>query len=453
MDYKKAILELNSTLFEKKEKLTTEEVLEIKKIIHELNVASFEMQKNIMEFRRIADYNNLLDEGFDFDFLKECYKEDNQTISDAEEKLEIHKHFNRTMMFGYPANMQKDSGVISYLRFLESKMYLMNNCGDAYHPGNYRMSNGEAELRIIEEVKNNLKLNSDKYWGYINSGGTEGNFWGLREGGAQFPNSVIYCSKAAHYSVSKFLEMYGKAEVEVISEVDGAINKEELFEKISSYYNKDKKAAILLLTCGTTALGSVDDVEGIKNWLISNKIPHYIHLDAAMYGGIPNNQEKSPTKELFNKLNGLNIDSISISLHKYIGNHKVNGILLAQKQSVDNFIDYIGQKDISILGSRDIAPFSTLQRIVELYKRTAPNEYYRNVEYFEKLLKENNISYIKGHEFGNTFVIDEPSDEVCKKFQLATFKYNDKPSAHIIIFPYHTEKSMGELVEAIKTKK
>ena len=90
------------------------------------------------------------------------------------------------------------------------------------------------------------------------------------------------------------------------------------------------------------------------------------------------------------------------------------------------------------------------QRVKELYERTEPNEYYKNVEFFENLLIENDIKYFKGHKYGNTFVIDKPSEEVCKEFQLATFKHNGIDSAHIIIFPYHTKESMSKLIKAIK---
>ena len=439
-----------NNLFLNKEFLTSEDK---DKILEETSILEKRISqdlKRLMELGRLQDYENLLKQGFDHKSVIDFIYQDNETIAAAEKKLFEHLRLNRVMMFGYPANMSKDSSLVGYFRCLESQMYLMNSCGDAYNPGNYRMNNAETELAIIDEVKKNLGLDANKYWGYINSGGTEGNFWGLREGIFQFPDSVVYVSKDAHYSVAKFLEMVNRVEVEVVDVINGKINNEQLFEKINK--NKDK-AAILLLTLGTTALGSVDDIEFIKNRLSELNIPHYIHLDAAMYGGIPKNAKNSPNTGIVDKLNKLNIDSISISLHKYIGSHKVNGILLAQKQSINNYIDYIGQRDISILGSRDIAPFSTLQRIKELYNRTPSDEYYKNVEYFEKLLNKNDINYIKGHEFGNTFVIDKPSDSICKKFQLATFDFNGKLSAHIIVFPYHTHESMNELITEIKNDK
>ena len=439
--------------FLNKENLTKEDKISIDNKIDDLKTQISKLQKEVMELGRLKQYDELLENGFSFEKVLEFYNQDNETIKRAEAKLYEHLNLNREMMFGYPANMSKDSSLVSYFRYLESGMYLMNSCGDAYHPGNYKMHNAETELAIIEEIKKNLGLEGDKYWGYINSGGTEGNFWGLREGITQFKNGVVYVSKDAHYSVAKFLEMVNKVEVEMIDVNNGVIDNEQLFNKIEYNYSNFNKPAILLLTLGTTALGGVDDIEYIKNRLIELNIPHYIHLDAAMYGGIPKHSTNSPSEEIFKKLKYLDINSISISLHKYIGNHKVNGILLAQNQSVDNFIDYIGQRDISILGSRDLAPFSTLQRIKDLYDRSLSDEYSRNVIYFEELLNKKDINFIKGDKFGNTFVIDKPNDEICKKYQLATFKHNGVESAHIIIFPYHTEESMNALLDDIKADK
>ena len=62
----------------------------------------------------------------------------------------------------------------------------------------------------------------------------------------------------------------------------------------------------------------------------------------------------------------------------------------------------------------------------------------------------NSIKFIKGDPNGNTFVIKQPSEEICKKYQLATFIYEGKKAAHIIIFPYHSEKDMKQLANDIK---
>ena len=247
--------------------------------------------------------------------------------------------------------------------------------------------------------------------------------------------------------------MLGNVKSEEISSNLGKINTDELLTRIITNYKEKKSPAILLLTCGTTALGSVDDVEKIKEKLVELEIPHYIHLDAAMYGGIPKNQKNSPITNLVERMNELDLDSISISLHKYIGNTRVNGITLAKAHTNENYIDYIGQRDVTFLGSRDFAAFSTLQRIKELNNRSNDMDYFNNIQKFENLLLENGIDFIKGDSNGNTFVIDKPCDEICKKYQLSTFNFCERECAHIIIFPYHTIEDMQCLIYDIKSDK
>ena len=212
--------------FLNKENLTKEDKISIDNKIDDLKTQISKLQKEVMELGRLKQYDELLENGFSFERVLEFYNQDNETIKRAEAKLYEHLNLNREMMFGYPANMSKDSSLVSYFRYLESGMYLMNSCGDAYHPGNYKMHNAETELAIIEEIKRNLGLGGDKYWGYINSGGTEGNFWGLREGITQFKNGVVYVSKDAHYSVAKFLEMVNKVEVEIVKQIEHNEQKE-----------------------------------------------------------------------------------------------------------------------------------------------------------------------------------------------------------------------------------
>ena len=64
-------------------------------------------------------------------------------------------------------------------------------------------------------------------------------------------------------------------------------------------------------------------------------------------------------------------------------------------------------------------------------------------------MKESGITFER-FEDSNTFVIPKPCEDVCKKFQLATFvDYDGLEKAHIIIFPFHKKEIMEELVAAL----
>lgn len=421
----------------------------IKKLISKLN----KIEKNIDKLQEEAliignyiDYNSLKINGKSIQELKKFQKKDLIMQKEAKKLLKRQVDLDRKYMFGYPANMIEESSMVKYLRWIESKLFYINSCGTAYEKGNYKLCKNKFELNIISSISKNLGISTRDYWGYITSGGTEGNFWGIREGLNTYPKGILYFSDSTHYSVYKYVEMTNNIKYDVIPTIDGSIDKEILVNKIINNDKSKIDGVVLVLNFVTTEMGSCDDIEYIINNLIKNGIPFYIHVDAALYGGIPNNQKKSPSQKL-KKIIKLEVDSISISLHKYIGLPKTNGILLAKNKNKSHFIEYIGQHDRTICGSRDFLPFTTQQQIIEMYSRSSPNDYYKNIRYFEKKLIDNNIYFKKGDINGNIFVVKKPSKYICKKYQLSNFKKENKWYSHIIIFPFHEKIIIDNLVE------
>lgn len=432
---------------ENKNSLDIYEENELNDTLIEINKKIDQLNKDRMMLKQLLDYNKLLKDGFDNTKIKEFLDEDLKFIKKTEKFVEEYLE-NRNTMFGYPANMADRSGTTEYLRFLESKMYLINNCGDPNESGNYKMDSKEIELQILDMMKENLGLKKSDYFGYITSGGTEGNFWGIREGFSKFNNGVLYYSDEAHYSIEKFVKFGNTTMFEnckIKSDKKGRIETELLIKEIEKNWNERRKPAILVLTWGTTKTGEIDDIKTIQNILKNKKIPHYLHIDAALYGGIPKNQEDAP---IISKCN-IDFDSIAISLHKYIGSPKVNGVIIAKKKLNNKFIDYIGQEDTTYLGSRDSLVFSVYQQIKELFYRSKNDEYKENIIYTEKMLKDNNIKYEKS-EHGNIFLVTKLSDKICQKYQLSSFEKNKKEYTHIIIFPYHKRKYINSLILEIK---
>lgn len=419
---------------------------EINNIINMINTQIDELNKDKMLFTQLIDYNNLKKKGFSSKEIRKFYEEDNKFVEGAIKFVDEYLDY-RNRMFGYPANMTSRSGVTEYLRFLESKMYLINNCGDPNETGNYKMDSKKIELMIIDMIKENLKLPKSKYFGYITSGGTEGNFWGIREGFSKFKNGVLYYSEEAHYSVEKFVKFDNVSKLDnckISSTLSGKIDTEKLIKVIIENWHSKNKPAILVLTWGTTKTGEKDDIKIIQETLKKEKIPYYLHIDAALYGGIPNNQDNAP---IISNLN-IDFDSIAISLHKYIGSPKVNGIIIAKKKTNHKYIDYIGQEDTTYLGSRDSLNFSVYQQVKELFYRSKHNEYMENIEYMEELLKKMNIEYSKCED-GNIFVLDKVSDKLCEKYQLSSFEKNGKAYIHIVVFPYQKKEYIERLVKEI----
>ena len=82
--------------------------------------------------------------------------------------------------------------------------------------------------------------------------------------------------------------------------------------------------------------------------------------------------------------------------------------------------------------------------------RREAGHYSSNVLYFEERLKARGLLFER-FENSNTFIVPKPQEEVCKKYQLATFIDCDGlEKAHIIIFPFHDREIMEELMEDLQ---
>ena len=412
------------------------------------------LQERRLQLGRLLDYDKLRKDGFSGVEVSRFAQEDDFAIVSAQRyinhDLELREH-----MFGYPANMTKDSAMTRYLRIRETELPLMNNCGDPYDAGNYLMDSKGYEQALLNKLFKHFGLDVEKGakpWGYITTGGSESNKWGIHNGLRKFPNGRVYYSQSAHYSVGKSVKIgfdNSKNDITLIkhSEISLQPNSEKidtdvLLSQIRQNWKLNQEPAILLLTSGTTKTGAVDDVEFISKTLKAENIPHYIHLDAALFGGIAKNQINAPKAPNFEDLG---IDSISVSLHKYFGNHDVKSVVITRETPNAPKVDYIGQYDSTTAGSRTFNPFSSLQRVSETLDRTMPQEYGKNVALFESMLKQFNIKYSRA-ENSNIFVIDEPSVRISQKYQLSDFEDNGEKKSHIIIFPYHKPEKMLELV-------
>ncbi len=384
---------------------------------------------------------------------------EDERIIDEAKSLVKENEILRDYMFGYPANLFRPDPIEKRLREEEARLPYMNNCGDSSPEtrGNYVMDSKVYEQKILNIMYDNLNVKKEDYWGYITSGGTEGNFWGIRTGFELYPQGRLYFSSSTHYSVPKYVRLVDNKQnpesnvnifknTEIESNIDGTINAEKLIQEIVSNYSKDKTPAILVLNWGTTVVGAVDNVKYITDKLNELGIPHYVHLDAALFGGIPKNQTNAPS---IKDLDSLGVDSVSISLHKYIGSNMTNGVLICKKDILkrkNNLqIEYIGQEDPTYLGSRSVLPLTTYYKMLKLYERTFSEEYENNIEFFKKCADEKGLPYeIIGNS--NIIVVNIYNSDIQHKYQLATFGENNE-KAHIILFPYHKKEVIMELVD------
>nr|VFJ78120.1 MAG: hypothetical protein BECKFW1821C_GA0114237_11675 [Candidatus Kentron sp. FW] len=79
---------------------------------------------------------------------------------------------------GYP--LTKNFDYSSLFRFLR---HSINNMGDPFLPGSYRLGTRGFEVEVLEWFAKLLGFPRDETWGYVTGGGTEGNLHGLYEVG------------------------------------------------------------------------------------------------------------------------------------------------------------------------------------------------------------------------------------------------------------------------------
>lgn len=442
------LIKITNKVLKKAEKLDLSEQKIVSKEISKKKIKLYKDIEELYKLESLIDYQKLLKKGFSQDELKEFIKKDHEYLLTCKNKTKEYRNFSQNF-FCFPTNNSIDeTALIKYLRYLESTLPILNSCGDPYEESNFLLSNKETEAKIIDMVAQNSQI-IKPFWGYITSGGTEGNLWGIREGKKILQKSKIYFSKAAHYGILKIAKMlYDDEDIVIIDTYQNSekISKDLLLSKIIKDYKQGYKPN-LLLTFGTTCSGDIDEFKEIASDLEKLKIPYYLHLDCAFFGGIPKASKNSP---ILTRENIRFINSISISFHKYYGSPLINGALLSRQRGVSNKIEYIGNIDDStISGSRSFPAFSLFKRIEDLLTRSKENEYEVACNKFIAKLNEYKINYIR-YNNSNIFILDSPNNELLKKYQLSTFSYNGKKSIHIIVTPNTNYKNLNKLLKDIQ---
>ena len=349
-------------------------------------------------------------------------------------------------MFGYPSHTVKLSPVTQYLLLEHYTSPFSNNCGDINERGNYSMDTKEAEKLIVGAFAEKLGL-GENFWGYVTSGGTESNSCAVSVAFNKHPLGVLFYSEAAHYSVAKAAKLYRHVEIPV-TERD-QINTSSLFNAIRKTYDKDGVQANIVLTHGTTLYGACDPIDEIVSFLINEKIPYFLHVDAALFGGIPNNQKGAP---VLTDLKNRGVHSACVSLHKYVGFPDVHSVYVATEKPDFPAVSYIGQHDTTVSGSRSIPAYALLNHVREQLAEKNTGLYLKNVVVFTKMLDDFGVKYYRADK-SNIFVIDRPSDELCKKYQLSCFDAMEggvmRQKAHVIIFPHHKKSDMLALAKGL----
>ena len=338
---------------------------------------------------------------------------------------------------GYPCNQNFD-----YSALLPFLSYCPNNVGDPFHDSNFRSNTHEMEREVVGLFADMMHLSRDDAWGYVTSGGTEGNMYGLYIGREMFPDGVVYFSQDTHYSVVKILRVLKSRNIMIKSQDNGEIDYEDLYETIR--INRDSPV-IFIANIGTTMKGAVDDVSRVRKILDDLVITNfYIHADAALSGMVlPFVDEPQPYGF------DAGFDSVAVSGHKMIGSPMPCGVALTKREYVGRIarsIEYVGVLDTTLTGSRNAITPLMLWYAFEQHGldgfREIVGECISVAEYAVSRFNDSGIPAWRNRN-SVTVVFPRPSEEVIRRWQLAPYE----DIAHLIAMPHVTREIIDRVVD------
>ncbi|WP_026632650.1 histidine decarboxylase [Dyadobacter alkalitolerans] len=309
-------------------------------------------------------------------------------------------------------------------------LYPLINLGDPFTEGNYGVNSFALEREVIEFFADLFRAPKNNVAGYVTSGGSESNLYGLYVAREVFPKGKVYYSSATHYSIAKSVRILNMESVVIPVDQKGEMDYDYLRDQLRQNRHIP---AIVIANIGTTMTEAKDDLPTIRAILGQVGVDlHYIHCDAALSGAFLPLLTHDPTFDFHH-----GADSIACSGHKFIGSPIPCGVVIVKKDYRDlvgERISYIGSLDTTITGSRNglnpvVLWYAIKQQGRENLLRKA-EECLSLAAYTENKLREYGFEAWR-NTLSLTVVFPQPSELVCKKWQLAT----QAKQAHLICMP------------------
>jgi histidine decarboxylase len=297
---------------------------------------------------------------------------------------------------------------------------LLNNVGDPWVDGLGVNQTKAAERQVVDFLADLFRAPARDRWGYVTTGGTEGNIFGLQVARSIHPDAVVYHSDAAHPSVDKAIGLLGMPSVRICTDEWGQLEYRDLAAQLEA---NRRYPAVVVATVGTTLTEAVDDVRVISAMLDRLSIRRrFIHADAAL-SGIPLGLLDAASRPGFDFADGA--DSITVSGHKFLGSPMPCGVVVVRASLRTRSVQpgrYTGSPDGTITGSRSgHAPLLLQHRLRELgsiglRERAVRSRVFAQYAY-ERLVAMGWTAHRFPHAF--TVVLQTPPEQITKKWVLA----------------------------------
>ncbi|WKU05632.1 histidine decarboxylase [Micromonospora sp. HUAS LYJ1] len=325
---------------------------------------------------------------------------------------------------------------------------LWNNIGDPTD------TTGTPHTRILEQavitwLADTLTMPVDDRWGYVTTGGTEGNLSALHTAHRRLPTARIYYSTAAHYSIPKIVEMLGARGVLVDAGRDGEMDYDHLATQV---HRHRRWPAIVVATAGTTMTEAVDDTTHIHTILDHHQVPgRHVHVDAAL-SGIPLALDGRLRLD-----DDSRIGSITVSGHKFLGVPTPCGVVLIRNslRRDSTQVTYTATLDSTVTGSRCGLAAALLWHAIATHGREGHRWRVSQARHLaaytvDQLTTAGWPAWRHPHAF--TVVLPTPPAPVRAKWLLAT----DTDVSHLICMPGITHRQIDafvtDLTDAVPTR-
>jgi len=342
-------------------------------------------------------------------------------------------------MTGYPCNQLFD-----YEMLYPLLRHCANNVGDPWADSNFALNTLDFEREVLSQYAHWLHAPKDNFWGYVTSGGTEGNMHGLYVARELNPQGMVYYSEDTHYSVTKIIHVLGMRSIMIRSLDNGEIDYDDLRETMKLHRDKPP---IIFANIGTTMKQAIDSIPKIKAIIKELALSQfYIHSDCAFPGSYLPFLDNTPEFDF-----SAGADSLSISGHKFIGSPVPCGMVLAKRDNVQRIgrrIEYIGAMDTTIPGSRSaVAPmilWVAMKRWgAEGFKKLA-YECLDVANYAVEKFKQHGVPAWR-NEHALTVIFPRPSDKTIKKWALAP----ERDIVHVITVGHVTRNVVDQLIAEV----
>ncbi|ADG12725.1 Pyridoxal-dependent decarboxylase [Methanocaldococcus infernus ME] len=332
-------------------------------------------------------------------------------------------------------------------------LFLETNLGD---PGLFKGTKllEEKAVKLLGEI-----LKNKEPYGFIVSGGTEGNLLAMRVV-KKMKGRTIILPKTAHFSFEKAKEMMD------LNLVYAPLTKGyEIDVRFVKDYVEDYKVDGIVGIAGTTEFGTIDNIEKLSEIAKENDI--YLHVDAA-FGGfvIPFLPKEYRRKEINYTFDfSLNVDSITIDPHKMLLCPIPAGGIIFKNSSYKRYLEvdapYLTEtKQATILGTRPgfgaACTYGLLRYFGEEGLKKLVKEVMDRTFYFKERLEREGFKLLLEPILNIIAIEDENHIETCKKLKEMGYYpsvcFNAK-ALRIVVMPHIREEHIDNFIEVLKEVK